>query len=122
MLVACRTGVHWLKDPDTGEYNFDQHLEDIPKVSDFDFSRLGGFVTSSQDKACQSTSVWAHPLILSFQTLIDLAKKNDCKYAGSTSSLTGILTQIYLLLSREKLLKLYNLSEAFQDAVSDVLH
>ena len=42
-------GVHWLKDPDSGRYNFDQHLENIPKVEDFAFDRLGGFVPSSQD-------------------------------------------------------------------------
>ncbi|KAI0699284.1 Pet127-domain-containing protein [Cerioporus squamosus] len=97
--VVKRTGVHWLKDPESGEYNFDQHLEEIPKVGDFDFDRLGGFVTSSQDK-----------------NLITLAKRNKCKYAGSTSSLTGILTQIYLLLSQEKLLNLTNLSSDFESA------
>ncbi|RPD62355.1 Pet127-domain-containing protein [Lentinus tigrinus ALCF2SS1-7] len=98
-VVKNREGVHWLKDPESGEYNFDRHLEDVPKVSDFDFDRLGGFVTSSQDK-----------------TLIALAKRNKCKYAGSTSSLTGILTQIYLLLSQEKLLNLSNLSSEFETA------
>ncbi|RDX42492.1 Pet127-domain-containing protein [Lentinus brumalis] len=97
--VVKKEGVHWLKDPETGKYKFDQHLEQVPKVSDYDFDRFGGFVTSSQDK-----------------NLIALAKKNKCKYAGSTSSLTGILTQIYLLLSQEKLLNLANLSSDFETA------
>ncbi|KAI0670770.1 Pet127-domain-containing protein [Trametes maxima] len=97
--VLKRQGVHWLQDPDTQEYNFPEYLESIPLVQDFDFDKLPGFVPSSQDK-----------------NLVALAKKANCKYAGSTSSLTGILVQIYLLLSEEKLINTSNLSIDFQDA------
>ncbi|KAM5533466.1 hypothetical protein V8D89_012904 [Ganoderma adspersum] len=97
--VLSRPGVHWLQDPDTKEYNFDSCLDSIPQVRDFAFDRLPGFVPSSQDTA-----------------LIAQARKAKCKYVGSTSSLTGILTQIYLLLSEEKLVNLNNLSEEFQAA------
>ncbi len=45
-----RTGVHWIRDPDTGKYNFPEYLETIPQVADFAFDRLPGFVPSSQDK------------------------------------------------------------------------
>lgn len=99
-----RPGVHWLQDPETKEYNFDSCLESIPQVRDFAFDRLPGFVPSSQDTA-----------------LIAEARKAKCKYVGSTSSLTGILTQIYLLLSEEKLVNLNNLSEEFLTAVGPVI-
>ena len=49
LIMLHRSGVHWLKDPDSGKYNFDEHLESIPKVEDFAFDRLPGFVPSSQD-------------------------------------------------------------------------
>ncbi|KAI0754998.1 mitochondrial protein Pet127-domain-containing protein [Daedaleopsis nitida] len=97
--VLTRPGVHWLKDPEQNEYRFDKYLETIPKVEDFDFDKLGGFVPSSQDRR-----------------LIDTAKQAACKYAGSTSSLTGILAQIYLLLSEEKHLNTSHLSPSFGDA------
>ncbi|KAI1789645.1 Pet127-domain-containing protein [Ganoderma leucocontextum] len=97
--VLSRPGVHWLQDPNTKEYNFDNYVEKIPQVSDFAFDRLPGFVPSSQDKA-----------------LVAYARQAQCKYVGSTSSLTGILTQIYLLLSEEKLVNLCNLSTDFVDA------
>ncbi|KAI0712139.1 mitochondrial protein Pet127-domain-containing protein [Earliella scabrosa] len=97
--VLSRQGVHWLKDPETDEYNFDRYLEDIPQVADFAFDRLGDFVPSSKD-----------------HKLIALAQKLKCKFAGSTSSLTGILTQIYLLLSEEKHLNISGLSAEFDEA------
>ncbi|KAI8969616.1 Pet127-domain-containing protein [Trametes punicea] len=97
--VLRREGVHWLRDPETGMYNFPQYLETIPRVEDFAFDRLPGFVPSSQDK-----------------NVITLAKRAQCRFAGSTSSLTGILTQIYLLLSEEKLINISNLSTDFKDA------
>ena len=93
--------MHWLRDPETDEYNFSRTLENIPQPDQFAFDRLPGFVPSSQDEA-----------------LIAYARKNKCKYIGSTSSLTGILAQIYLLLSEEKLVNLENLSEDFATAVS----
>ncbi|KAL1950580.1 hypothetical protein VTO73DRAFT_5704 [Trametes versicolor] len=97
--VLERPGVHWIKDPDTGEYNFPKYLETIPQVADFAFDRLPGFVPSSQDKK-----------------IVALAKKANCKFAGSTSSLTGILVQIYLLLSEEKYVNIQDLSDEFKDA------
>ncbi|TBU46346.1 Pet127-domain-containing protein [Dichomitus squalens] len=97
--VLSRQGVHWLRDPETEKYNFDQILEKIPQPHEFAFDRLPGFVPSSQD-----------------ESLIAYARKSKCKYIGSTSSLTGILTQIYLLLSDEKLVSLDNLSAEFASA------
>ncbi|KAI0771254.1 mitochondrial protein Pet127-domain-containing protein [Trametes elegans] len=97
--VLKRQGVHWLKDPSTGGYNFPEYLEAIPSVADFAFDRLPPFLPSSQD-----------PMLLEY------AKQADCQFAGSTSSLTGILAQIYLLLSEEKYVNLSNLSDEFEGA------
>ncbi|KAI0372193.1 Pet127-domain-containing protein [Pilatotrama ljubarskyi] len=97
--VLEREGVHWLRDPETKVYNFPEYLETIPRVEDFAFDRLPGFVPSSQDKS-----------------LVSLAKRAKCSFAGSTSSLTGILTQIYLLLSEEKYVNITSLSTEFKDA------
>ena len=58
---------------------------------------------------------------LNNQKLIALAQKLKCKFAGSTSSLTGILTQIYLLLSEEKHLNISGLSAEFDEAVSTLV-
>ncbi|KAI9058392.1 Pet127-domain-containing protein [Trametes sanguinea] len=97
--VLRKEGVHWLRDPETQKYNFPEYLEQIPKVEDFAFDRLPGFVPSSQDK-----------------NLLLFAKKSRARFAGSTSSLTGILTQIYLLLSEEKLVNIADLSADFDNA------
>lgn len=47
--------MHWLRDPETGKYNFPEYLETIPRVEDFAFDRLPGFVPSSQDKVCYAS-------------------------------------------------------------------
>lgn len=45
-------GVYWLQDPRSRVYNFTPWLETIPKVTDFDFERVTGFIRSSQDNVC----------------------------------------------------------------------
>ncbi|CDO71487.1 hypothetical protein BN946_scf184909.g81 [Trametes cinnabarina] len=97
--VVQKEGVHWLKNPETQQYNFPEYLEHIPKVEDFAFDRLPGFVPSSQDKG-----------------MLKFAKRSQSRFAGSTSSLTGILTQIYLLLSEERYVNISNLSTDFESA------
>lgn len=47
-------GVHWLQDPRSRVYNFSPYLENIPKVTDFAFERLVGFVKSSRDEVSLS--------------------------------------------------------------------
>ncbi|KAH9891676.1 mitochondrial protein Pet127-domain-containing protein [Cubamyces lactineus] len=97
--VLQREGVHWLRDPQTQKYNFPEYLETIPRVEDFAFDRLPEFTPSSRD-----------------QDFVASVKRAGCRFAGSTSSLTGILTQIYLLLSEEKSLNISDLSEEFVKA------
>ena len=48
-------GVHWLRDPRSGIYNFTPWLEKIPKVNDFAFERLTGFIKSSRDEVSASS-------------------------------------------------------------------
>ncbi|KIM52747.1 hypothetical protein SCLCIDRAFT_18103 [Scleroderma citrinum Foug A] len=94
--VLFNPGVHWLQDPRSRVYNFSPWLEDIPKVNDFAFERVTGFVKSSQD--CD---------------LHTLAKKYNRSFTGSTSSLTGLLSHIYFLVSGDREIDLSPLSRAF---------
>ncbi|KAJ4491307.1 mitochondrial protein Pet127-domain-containing protein [Lentinula edodes] len=83
--VLFNPGVHWLRDPRSLVYNFSPALSIIPKVADFAFERLTGFIRSSRDD-----DLWA------------LAKQEKRKFGGSTSSLSGMLCHIYFLLSGNK--------------------
>ncbi|KAF9497714.1 Pet127-domain-containing protein [Pleurotus eryngii] len=95
--VLFNPGVHWLQDPRSHVYNFTPWLEKIPKVNDFAFERLTGFIKSSKD-----------------DDLYTLAKRENRTFAGSTSSLTKILSHIYFLISGDKHVDTSNLSAAFQ--------
>ncbi|KAF8895406.1 mitochondrial protein Pet127-domain-containing protein [Infundibulicybe gibba] len=90
-------GVHWLQDPRSRVYNFTPWLETIPKVTEFAFERLAGFVKSSRDE-----DLWS------------LAKREQRTFAGSTSSLSGMLSQIYFLISGDKHVDISTLSQEFQ--------
>ncbi|KAG1761033.1 mitochondrial protein Pet127-domain-containing protein, partial [Suillus occidentalis] len=94
--VLFNPGVHWLQDPHSRVYNFSPWLESIPKVTDFAFERVTGFIRSSQD-----------------EDLHTLAQIHSRPYVGSTSSLTGLLSQIYFLISGNKEVDTSVLSSAF---------
>ncbi|KAJ7780564.1 mitochondrial protein Pet127-domain-containing protein [Mycena maculata] len=95
--VLFNPGVHWLQDPRSRVYNFPPHLENIPKVTDFAFERLPGFIKSSRD-----------------EDLRTLAKRQNRLFAGSTSSLTGMLGHCYFLISEHKAVNISSLSQNFQ--------
>ncbi|TFK40597.1 mitochondrial protein Pet127-domain-containing protein [Crucibulum laeve] len=95
--VLFNPGVHWLQDPRSRVYNFTPWLEKIPRVSDFAFESLDGFTSSSRDK-----ELW------------ELARREKKSYAGSTSSLSGMLSQIYFLISGDKEVDTSTLSAAFR--------
>ncbi|KAK0503807.1 Pet127-domain-containing protein [Armillaria luteobubalina] len=97
--VLFNPGVHWLRDPRSHVYNFPPSVENIPRVFDFAFERLPGFTKSSRDD-----ELW------------DLASRENRKFAGSTSSLSGMLCQIYFLISGNKPVNLETLSQHFQRA------
>ncbi|KAF9219174.1 Pet127-domain-containing protein [Gyrodon lividus] len=94
--VLFNPGVHWLQDPRSRVYNFSPWIESIPKVTDFAFERITGFVKSSKDT-----------------DLHTLAKRHKRPFAGSTSSLTGLLSHVYFLISGDKEVDTSTLSRAF---------
>ncbi|KAI9465433.1 mitochondrial protein Pet127-domain-containing protein [Lactarius psammicola] len=77
-------------------FNFTTWLEKIIPVKNFAFERLPSFMPSSRD-----------------QDLYVVAKREGRKYAGSTSSMSGLLTQLYYLISGDKLINTSNLSNGF---------
>ncbi|TFK73566.1 Pet127-domain-containing protein [Pluteus cervinus] len=95
--VLFNPGVHWLQDPRSFVYNFPPSLQQIPKVTDFAFERLSGFIKSSRDE-----DLWT------------LARQEKRTFAGSTSSLTGMLSHIYFLLSGDKPVDTSTLTSAFR--------
>ncbi|KAF7346212.1 hypothetical protein MSAN_01848100 [Mycena sanguinolenta] len=94
--VLFNPGVHWLQDPRSRVYNFSPHLESLPKVTEFAFERLPGFIKSSRD-----------------EDLRGLAKRENRMFAGSTSSLTGMLSHCYFLMSEHKPVDISSLSQHF---------
>ncbi|KAI0927186.1 hypothetical protein AcV5_007789 [Taiwanofungus camphoratus] len=94
--IISHPGVHWTREPRTGIPNFGTQIQKVPDPENFAFDRVSGFVTSSRDE-----ELWS------------LAKREGCSFAGSTSSLTGMLSQVYFLLSREKWIDVSTLSAAF---------
>ncbi|KDR82737.1 hypothetical protein GALMADRAFT_845001 [Galerina marginata CBS 339.88] len=96
--ILFNPGVHWLRDPRSHVYNFTPWLERIPKVNDFAFERLTGFIKSSRDEDLRA-----------------LARQEDKLFAGSTSSLSGMLSHIYFLLSEYKEVDCTVLSQHFRN-------
>ncbi|KAF8312457.1 Pet127-domain-containing protein [Clavulina sp. PMI_390] len=88
-----------LRDPHSHIYNFDPYLENIPPLADFDFDRLSPFTPSSKHSA-----------------LRDLAKFHEKDFVGSTSSLTGLLAQIYFALTRFRKFDVSSFSSSFATA------
>ncbi|KAH8998517.1 mitochondrial protein Pet127-domain-containing protein [Lactarius akahatsu] len=94
--VLFNPGVQWLQDPRSHVYSFTTWLEKIIPVKNFAFERLPPFLPSSRD-----------------QDLHVVAKREGRKYAGSTSSMTGLLSQLYYLISGDKPINASNLSRGF---------
>ncbi|KAI0050381.1 Pet127-domain-containing protein [Auriscalpium vulgare] len=95
--VLFNPGVHWLQDPRSRVYNFPTSLQSIPPLKEFAFERLPGFISSSRDE-----DLWS------------LAKREGRTFGGSTSSLSGLLSQIYFLISEDKDVDVSTLSRPFQ--------
>ncbi|KAI9443275.1 mitochondrial protein Pet127-domain-containing protein [Lactarius indigo] len=94
--VLFNPGVQWLQDPRSHVYSFTTWLEKIIPVKNFAFERLPPFLPSSRD-----------------QDLHVIAKREGRKYAGSTSSMSGLLSQLYYLISGDKPINASNLSNGF---------
>ena len=113
-------GVHWLQDQRSKVYNFPPYLECIPKVTDFAFERLGGFIKSSRDNVCHFFFSFGTMSTVT-QDLWDLARREKRTFAGSTSSLSGMLSHVYFLLSGDKDVNTDNLSRNFGKEVRCLL-
>ncbi|CAO3618390.1 unnamed protein product [Mucor fragilis] len=91
-------GVHFLRDPKTKVYNFTPYLEDITQPLDFDYDSLQPYITSSKDTS-----------------LVDLARKLEKHYIGSTSSVSATLSHLYFVMSNFKPVNTSCLSRAFEN-------
>lgn len=96
--VLFNPGVYQLQDSRSRVYNFDPYLERIMPVSDFDFSALNEYITSSRDT-----------------TLRNLAVERGKKYVGSSSSMTAVLTHFHFLLSQWREINEQTMSRGFSD-------
>lgn len=110
-------------------YNFSSYLEKLPPPQDFAFERLAGFIPSSRDEVSLFPSLlqslnWAMNLVLRYtssshnmhfeQDLRTIATREGRTFAGSTSSLSGLLSHIYFLISSDKDVNTTSLSRHFQ--------
>lgn len=75
--VLFNPGVHWVRDPRSGVYNFDHQIEIIPPVESFQFEKLSRYIRSSED-----------------EILAGIAKREGKKFVSSTSSTTGMMCQV----------------------------
>ncbi|KAI0422084.1 mitochondrial protein Pet127-domain-containing protein [Xylaria grammica] len=94
--VLFNPGIYQLQDPRSRVYNFHPYLSEIMPVNEFDFNALKEYVTSSKDT-----------------TLISIAKQNQKKYTGSTSSMTSMLAHFHYLLSAWRSVNVSMLSRGF---------
>ncbi|KAL8795975.1 MAG: hypothetical protein Q9195_001550 [Heterodermia aff. obscurata] len=99
--VLFNPGVYHLQDPRSRVYNFDPYLEKIMPVSEFDFSALKAYITSSGD-----------------ETLKEIARSNGKRYIGSSSSMTSVLAHFHYLLSQWREIGTSMLSNKFPKSAS----
>lgn len=99
--VLFNPGIYRLQDPRSRVYNFDPYLEKIMSVSEFNFSALSEYKTSSKD-----------------EELLALTKKMETKFTGSTSSMSGVLQHFHFLLSNFRPLNHNMLSQEFPKPTS----
>lgn len=90
--------MHWLRDKHSGIYNYDPKISKVLDVDLFDYSALPPYLTSSKDPE-----------------LLKITKKQGKRFCGSTSSLTGLLSHCYYLLSRWKEPELHGFSPSFSE-------
>lgn len=96
--VLFNPGVYQLQDPRSRVWNFDPYLGSLMPVSEFNYDALNKYVNSSED---------SH--------LRDVAQKQQKRYVGSTSSMSGVLSHFHFLLSGWRKLNLKDLTRGFQD-------
>jgi hypothetical protein len=95
--VLFNPGIYQLRDPRSRVYNFDPYLEDIMPVTEFNYSALNQYVTSSAD-----------------DKLRGLARSHEKSYVGSSSSMTSALSHFHYLISAFRPLNTSMLSKGFE--------
>lgn len=80
--VLKKKGVHYFYLKRSKQFQFDQGLNKIDRLKEFEHNLLSNFVSPSKDKS-----------------LLELAKSQKKTYYSSTSSMTSSLFQFYLLLN-----------------------
>ena len=91
-------GVHYLRDPRTGHFNFDPFLHHLVQPDNFDFGLLPPFVPASQD-----------------DDLHKLAADMNMPFISSTSAISSSMGTLYHFLNKSKPLQLDQLSAAFRE-------
>lgn len=87
-----------MQDPRSRVYNFDPYLQNIVPVTDFDFDALKQYVTSSRDESLEK-----------------LAREQQKRYVGSSSSMTSVLSHFHFLLSQWRPINTGMLSRDFPE-------
>ncbi|CAH00802.1 Pet127p [Kluyveromyces lactis] len=83
-----------LRDERTNVFNFTPFLEYVIRVEDFNFDSIAPFISPSDDVR-----------------LRNITREMDKKYCSSTSSMTGILSQLHFLISNFRPLNLEQLTK-----------
>ncbi|KAJ3046269.1 hypothetical protein HDV00_000082 [Rhizophlyctis rosea] len=96
-MLHCSPGIHSLVDNHSNAFNFDSYLQNIVQPSDFNFNALPPYITATED-------AYLHRL----------TKQHGCTYFASTSSITSILSRIYLAVSNYKDVNTEGFSKEFE--------
>ncbi|GMK59665.1 hypothetical protein CspeluHIS016_0802710 [Cutaneotrichosporon spelunceum] len=103
--VLFSPGVHYVRDPRTGVWNFPQELTQIPTPDEFNFDTLPDYITASKDPE-----------------LADLAQRDGIKYSGSTSTLTSSFSQVWLTLNGGQGVDISKLTQEYSTQSTDYTH
>ncbi|KAH3675744.1 hypothetical protein WICMUC_002536 [Wickerhamomyces mucosus] len=95
--VLFSPGIHVLQDPRTKVYNFNPYLSKLLPNEEFDFNKISSYIPSSKDTI-----------------LNKLSNSYGAKYYSSTSSMTGLLSQLHFFISNFRPVNLVDFSKNVQ--------
>ncbi|KAI9098082.1 mitochondrial protein Pet127-domain-containing protein [Phlyctochytrium arcticum] len=96
--ILFKDGPQFLQDPETKTFNYDPWLKNVLQPENFNFDALPAFNPSGTD-----------------ELLRELAQKHGASFYSSTSSMTGVLSQIHMFLTNGKLLNVDSFSDDFDN-------
>ena len=103
-VVKEESLLHPLRDLDTKEFNFTESLHKLKPLQDLDLSSIGAFIPPAGDSKLQSVGL-----------------ENNCTVMGSTSSVTPLLSKLYLFLSNQRPCDLPVMSRAFEESTDKLV-